>query len=211
MKPSEDISLSLASSLGKRDEAPNVLLASRIAKEGDKRAIEELMDLLKHKKSAIRSDAIKVIYEAGRHNIDLIIPYVYRLVLLLGHKENRLIWGALSALSAISETKPELLVPYTSAIVEAMDNGSVITRDHGIYILCHMATIKRNYKDCLALLLEQLEASPVNQVPMYAEKIAGIIRKEDLPAFEKVLRHRTDVLAIPSKEKRIEKLLRSIR
>src|SRR5688500_20052284 len=90
-----------------------------------------------------------------------------------------------------------------------MDSGSVITRDHGIYILCQVSGIKKFHNDCMELLLEQIEKAPVNQVPMYAEKMAEVISSPYIKRLALGLRSRKDVLEIESKKKRIEKLLRS--
>ena len=62
----------------------------------------------------------------------------------------------------------------------------------------------------MELLLEQLEKAPVNQVPMYAEKIAAVISKSFEKKFEKILLSRKDVLAMPAKQKRIEKLIKKL-
>jgi hypothetical protein len=117
-------------------------------------------------------------------------------------------WGAMSALSAISKFKPELIAPHLTTILDAMDSGSVITRDHGIYILCSIAPIRKFHEDCINLLLEQLQKAPVNQLPMYAEKTAEVITPPDINRLEKILLSRQDVMEIPSKKKRIDKLLK---
>ena len=66
------------------------------------------------------------------------------------------------------------------------------------------------HDDCLELLLEQLEKAPVNQTPMYAEQIANIISEPYKKRFIKTLSSRKDVLEIPSKQKRVEKLLKKL-
>ena len=200
----------LAHSLGRRDEMPNIELAEKISKQNDKAAVLELISCLEHKSVAVRNDAIKVLYETGERKPDLIVGYCSDFMTALLHKDNRMKWGAMSALSSISKTHPELLAKELSTIVWAMDEGSVITRDHGMYILANVGRLKKHHADCMELLLEQLERAPVNQVPMYAEKIAEIISKPYLRRFEKILRSREDVMEIPSKQKRIEKLLNSI-
>jgi HEAT repeat protein len=200
----------LANAIGRSDEAPNIALAEKIAKAGDKKAVKELIDLLDHKKSAVRNDVIKVIYEIAERKVDLVIPYTDAILQLLDHKDNRMIWGAMTALTAISSKKPEKMADHLPEILDAMDNGSVITRDHGIMILCAVAEIKKHHEDCMELLLEQLEKAPVNQVPMYAEKIAAVISKSFEKKFEKILLSRKDVLAMPAKQKRIEKLIKKL-
>ncbi len=199
----------LANALGRNDEAPNIALAEKIAKASDKNAVKALIALL-DKKTAIRHDAIKVLYEVGDRKPDLIIPYAREFLALFHHKDNWMKWGAMSALYTISKSKPELMVNHLPVILDAMDSGSVITRDYGIYILCNISSIKKHHKDCIELLLEQVEKAPVNQMPMYAEKVAEVISPPFIKRLEKVIRSRKDVLEILSKQKRIEKLLKSL-
>ncbi len=201
----------LAHSLGRRDEVPNIALAEMICAKDDTKAIKELVILLQHKSGAIRNDAIKVLYEAGERKPGLISGYVRDFLSALGHKDNRMKWGAMSALSAISKAKPELLASDLPVIIEAMDSGSVITRDHGIYILSNVARLKKYHADCLELLLEQVEKAPVNQMPMYAERTAEVISPSYVARLIKILQSRKDVLEIPSKEKRINKVLKDLR
>ncbi len=200
----------LASALGRRDQEPNIALAEKISNASDSKAVAELIELMNHKNPAIRHDAIKVIYETGERNPQLIIPYSNDFLKLLDHKDNWMKWGAMSSLTEISKTKPDLIATHLTSILDAMDSGSVITRDHGIYILCNVARLKKYHEDCMELLLEQIQKSPVNQVPMYAEKTAEVMSLRYVKKLEKILRSRQDVLAIPGKEKRIEKLLKDL-
>ena len=200
----------LAHSLGSKTETANIALAEKISKTKDQEAVRELVTLLNHKTSGIRNDAIKVLYEIGERQPELITGYSKQFLAALDHKDNRIKWGAMSALSAICAAKPELLAGHLTSIVNAMDEGTVITRDHGISILAGVAKLKKHHADCMELLLEQIEKAPVNQVPMYAEKTAEAISTPYVKRFEKILLSRKDVLDIPSKQKRIEKLLKSI-
>src|SRR4030095_3601361 len=200
----------LANALGRRDEAPNIALAEKISKTNNKNAIEEVNGLMNHKTADIRHDAIKVLYETGERKPELITGYNKDFLKLLDHKDNWMKWGAMSALSVISKVKPELIAGHLTTILDAMDKGSVITRDHGIYILCNVASLKKYNQDCIELLLEQLQKAPVNQFPMYAEKTAEVISSSDIKRLEKILASRPDVMEIPSKEKRIKKLLKTL-
>lgn len=197
----------LAHSLGRRDEQPNIDLAMKIARSGDVASVKELIGLMSQKKTAWAHDAIKVLYETGERKPELITAYLQDFVKALQHKDNRMKWGAMCALSAISKASPGLLAKHLVTIVEAMDTGSVITRDHGIYILADLARVKKYHKDAVELLLEQMEKAPVNQFPMYAEKTAEVISKPFIPKLISILRKRTDVMEIPSKAKRIEKVM----
>ncbi len=200
----------LAHALGRRDEMPNIELAEKISEQNDKASVLELVSCLQHKSVAVRNDAIKVLYEIGERKPDLIVGHYSDFMKALSHKDNRMKWGAMSALSCLSKTHPELLARDLTTIVKAMDEGSVITRDHGMYILANIGRLKKHHADCMELMLEQLERAPVNQMPMYAEKTAEIISKPYLSRFEKILSSRDDVNEIPSKQKRIEKLLKSL-
>lgn len=185
-------------------------LAKKIAGKDNTSAIAELMDLLESGPSPMRHDAIKVLYEAGEIKPGLLLPYHQTFLRLLGHKDNRMKWGAMCALSAISRGNPATLVPHLPLILDAMDSGTVITRDHGIYILCHVARIKKHHADVMELMLEQIDKAPVNQVPMYAEKMAEVITPAFTDRLVHILQSRKDVLAIPSKQKRIDKLIRQL-
>lgn len=200
----------LATALGRKDEGPNIALAEKIARTSNADALKDLVLLMKDKNAAIRHDAIQVIYETGERKPELVIPYKKEFLSLFNHPDNWMKWGAMSALYTIAKAKPELLAKDLTGIVEAMDNGSVITRDHGIYILCSVATLKNHHDNCMELLLEQIEKAPVNQAPMYAEKMAEVISSPYIKKLEKVLSSRKDITEIPSKQKRIGKLLRKL-
>ena len=200
----------LAHSLGRKDEAPNIKLAEKIVKENNTEAVKELISLLEVGNAAARSDAIKVLYEAGERNPKIISAHTNVFIQLLHHKDNRMKWGAMSALSAISRADAKKLTSSLPTILNAMDEGSVITRDHGIFILAQVAKLKNHHDDCMTLLLEQLEKAPVNQVPMYAERTREIISKPYVARFKKIIAGREDVLSIESKKKRIEKLMKTL-
>ena len=200
----------LAHTLGRRDETPNIALAERIADSQDTESVKTLVALFDSQPMAVKYDILKVLYETGERKPEMISAYTDMFAGLLTHKNNRVQWSAMTALSVIARSRPELLVPHLVHVVDAMDSGSVITRDHGIYILSALAARKKHHADCMELLLEQIEKSPVNQVPMYAEKTAEVISPTYIPRFKQILASRKDVLTIPTKQKRIEKLLRSL-
>lgn len=200
----------LASSLGQSDEGPNIALAEKIVNKTNVKGMTDVIGLLSHSSGAVRNDVIKVIYEVAERNVELVLPYTDTILSLLDHKDNRMKWGAMSALSAISKKRPDLIVLLLPEILLAMDSGSVITRDHGMYILCHISRLSSHHDDCLELLLEQLEKAPVNQTPLYAEQIANIISEPYKKRLIKIISSRTDVLEIPSKQKRVEKLLKKL-
>ena len=55
----------LATSLGRVDELPNIALAERIVQEKNVPDVRELVEILNGKDKALKSDALKALYEVG--------------------------------------------------------------------------------------------------------------------------------------------------
>ncbi len=119
----------LATSLERSDEVPKQRLAIEIAASEDHKAVQELVDNLTNKNKDIQSDCIKVLYEIGAIKPDLIASYVDTFVDLLSHRNNRLVWGAMTALGTVASVDTSMITKYTDKIIEATDKGSVITQD----------------------------------------------------------------------------------
>ncbi len=127
----------LATTLGRKDEQPNIDLAVEICESEDTKLIEELIQGLDENK-AIASDCIKVLYEIGFRKPVLIEDYVGIFLEMLQSKNNRMIWGAMSALSTIAFLRPTDTAKGMSRIMSAYERGSVITRDCSISVLQHL-------------------------------------------------------------------------
>ncbi len=97
----------LSSSLQRKDEVPNQELAVRIAAGNDAAAVQELVDNLQHKNKAIQQDCIKVLYETGSRNPALLTPHITVFAQLLSSRNNRLQWGAMTALDTITDLVPD--------------------------------------------------------------------------------------------------------
>ncbi len=200
----------LASSLGRRDELPNQELATEIASSNNKKAVKELVDNVVNSKAAVQSDCIKVLYEVGYVKPKLIAPHTATFLQLINHKNNRLQWGAMTALSCITREKPKEIYKHLPQIMQACDKGSVITRDSAVNILIQLAADTKYAKNAFPLLMEQLRGSPVNQLPMYAERSLPIINEKNKEEFLIVLKSRLDDVEKESKRKRIEKVIRKL-
>lgn len=200
----------LASPLGRRDEAPNQELAGEIVRNNDHAAISELVGLLHHKNKDLQSDSIKVLYEIGRQKPGMIAACAPDFIALLKNKNNRLQWGAMTALDSITLHAHEAIYSALPEIMAAADKGSVITRDHAVGILTKLYTIDKYSDDMFALFSEQLKKSPVNQLPMYAENALPAIREKDKAAFVKILTSRLVEMDKESKKKRIEKVIHKL-
>jgi len=198
----------LASSLNRRDEVPNQELAAQIAKNKDADAVKILIENLQHKSKDIQNDCIKVLYETGEKSPGLIAEFARDFIVLLGHKNNRLQWGAMTALSTIVNENPKIIYDHLPQLIGASDSGSVITKDNLVKILVSLCGQKKYAEKVFPLLNEELLKSAANQLPMYAENAVPVINETNRKLFIKTLQSRLDSVEKDSKKKRIEKVIR---
>jgi len=201
----------LATSLNRRDEVPNQELAKQIAAANDRQAVQELVDNLLNKNRGIQNDCIKVLYEIGERKPVLISPYAKDFIALLSNKNNRLQWGAMIALYTITSEAPKIIYAAIPEIMAACDTGSVITRDNAVNILIGLCAVKQYAANAFPLLLELIQNSPVNQVPMYAERSIPAINDKNKAAFIQVLSLRLADIEKETGRKRVEKLIRKLK
>jgi hypothetical protein len=200
----------LATATGNRDEVPNIELAQQIAASSDTAAVQELVTLLQHKNKQIQSDSIKVLYELAALKPGMVAPYHNEIAALLSNKNNRLIWGAMTALDAIAATVPTEIYARLDEILAVADKGSVITKDHAIGILVKLAGVKKYTTESIGKLLHMLAHSAGNQFAMYSETIATVIPAPDKPVFIEILQNRITLLEKESQQKRVQKLLKKM-
>jgi hypothetical protein len=200
----------LASSLNRKDEAPNQELARYIAERDDKDAVKELVEHLYNRDKNIQSDCIKVLYEIGDIKPSLIVEYSQEFVTLLDHRNNRLVWGAMTALDVITLENPEVIYLSLAKIADIADKGSVITKDHAVNIMIKLCFVEQYADHTFRLLIEQFERCPTNQLPMYAEKAISIINDNNKALFIKTLTSRLDDIEKDTKRKRVEKLIKKL-
>jgi hypothetical protein len=200
----------LASSLGRRDEIPNQELAAEIAETNDKNAVKELIENLAGKNKNIRHDCIKTLYEIGYLKPALIAEYHATFLSLIDDKDNRMQWGAMTALSSIISEKPKEIFASLGNIIDAADKGSVITRDHCVKILVGLSSNASFAGKTFPLLNEQLMTCPVNQLPMYSEYALPVITAENKEKFIKTLAARFDDIEKDSARKRLEKVIKKL-
>jgi hypothetical protein len=200
----------LAISLGRRDEVPNQELARDIAAAKDKAAIKELIENLKHKDKNIQSDCIKVLYEIGEQQPDLIAIYDKEFFGLLSNKNNRLVWGAMSALDCIASVNPDGIYKNLAIILDTADKGTVITKDHAVSILIKLAANKIYTDHALNLLFGMLKTCATNQLPMYAENAMPVVTHPFKIYFIEILASRLDEIEKETKRKRVEKVIKKM-
>jgi hypothetical protein len=198
----------LAVSLNRRDEVPNQELARLLAEKKDLKGIKEIVDNLHNKNKNIQSDCIKVLDELGEIDPSLVAPYAPELLALLDHKNNRMQWGAMAALDAITNENPALIFKNLTKILTAAEKGSVITKDRCMSILIKLCATKKYSEPAFSLLFEQLFKSLPNQLPMYAENISPVVNGQVRGQFIKILSLRLPDIEKESGKKRLEKIIR---
>lgn len=200
----------LASSLGRRDETPNIQLAQEISNNKDIQAVKDLVLLLKGKNKDFQNDSIKVLYEVAEQTPELISDFIQDFIEALKSKNNRLQWGAMTALKKITPFKSEQIFKNILVLEQATEQGSVITRDNFIEILAILLEEKEYANLILPMMLNQLKNCPTNQLPMYTEILAPKISPTTCKAFKETVSGRLNEIDKESKRKRIEKVLKKL-
>lgn len=200
----------LASALGRNDEVPNQELAAEIAQYGDAGAVAELAAQLGCKDRAIESDSIKVLYEVGERRPDLIAPHVDAFIDQLSSKNNRMVWGAMTALGMIAGQTAARIWPRVGEVIRTNDAGSVITQDWGIRVLSDVSGAQPEYEARLfPYLLRFLETTIPRDVPKHAASIMATVNSGNQAAFLEVLDRRAPELK-PSQMTRVRKIYKTL-
>jgi hypothetical protein len=186
----------LASLQNRRDEVPNQELARDLAARKDKTGIREVAENLWNKDREIQSDCIKVLYEIGYIEPDLIAGYAEDFVKLLKSKNNRLVWGAMIALAETAKVDADVIFKNLDAIKKARAAGSVITVDNAISVFAFTASANPKYNKLLFPdLLSHLSTCRPKEVPQHAERIFPAANAGNKNEFIKVLEKRTEDLS----------------
>jgi hypothetical protein len=187
----------LASSVGRRDEIPNQELARDLAARKDRAGIREIAENLWNKDKKIRADCIKVLYEIGSIEPKLIADYAGDFVKLLRSKNNRLVWGGMTALNEVAKANPDVVFKYLDEIKKAKETGSVITVDNAVSTLAYTAVTEKYNKAIFPYLLKHLSACRPKEVPQHAEKTLPAVNSSNKADFIKVLEKRMEDLSGP--------------
>jgi hypothetical protein len=200
----------LACRLGRNDEAPNIDLAEKLCSIADKTGIREIADGLKSKDQAVANDCIKVLYEIGQRKPELIADFADDFITALSGKNNRIVWGSMTALAFIVPLKPEAVFDRLPEIITAYKKGSVITVDNSISVFAGLCKAKRDYqKIVFPVILEHLANCRAKEIPQHAERIAVCIDSGNKEAFIKALDARTNELSEPQNS-RLTKLKKKL-
>lgn len=186
----------LAHSLDRRDEAPNQELARELAARKDEKGIREIAENLWNRDRNIQSDCIKVLYEIGFIEPRLISEYADDFVKCIKSKNNRLVWGGMTALAEVAKVDPETVFKHLNVIKKAKETGSVITVDNAVSTLAYVAAGYRKYNEAIFPdLLEHLSRCRPKEVPQHSEKTLPAVNGSNKAAFIKVLEKRMEDLS----------------
>ncbi len=198
----------IAYSLGIRDEIPNQTLAKKLAATSDSEGIREIAEHLWDKNKDIQNDCIKVLYEVGEIKPDLIVEFADDFMKLLKSKNNRLIWGAMTALAAVARADAIRLSPHIQEIIKATRSGSVITVDSGVKTLALIgAACEENRQKIFPFLLEHLKTCRPKEVPQHSESSLPAVSSSNSAQFIRILQDRLDDLS-PSGLSRVRKVIK---
>jgi hypothetical protein len=186
----------LAHSLGRRDEAPNQELARGLAAKKDKKGIREIAQNLWNKDKNIQADCIKVLYEVGYIEPKLIADYADDFVKCLKSRNNRLVWGGMTALAEVAKANPDAVFKNLDAIKKAKETGSVITVDGAVSTLAFTAAANKKYNETIfPYLLKHLSSCRPKEVPQHSEKTLPAVTTSNKADFIKVLEKRMEDLS----------------
>lgn len=200
----------LATAQNRADEAPNLALAEEIAASEDRAAVRLLIEHLADPDRGIQNDCIKVLYEIGARKPLLIADGVNVFIRLLTSRNNRLVWGAMTALGAIAEPAAAAIWQQIDLIMRATDQGSAITQDWGVRVLAVVAAQDKSYEARIfPFLTGFLRRCPPKDLPRHAESVLVAVDAENRADILAILeRRKTSLNAAPAK--RVEAVIRKI-
>ena len=193
----------------RQDEVPNQELAQALAQSRSQADIREIAEGLWNKEPNIQSDCLKVLYELGYLAPDLIAAYAGDFLKLLKHRNNRMVWGGMIALSTVADLKAAEIFPHVDEIIQVMNKGSVITMDNGIKALALVASQKDEYRKAIfPYLLDHLKNCRPKEVPQHAEKSLPAVTTGNKSDFIQVLDKRLEDMSA-SQAVRLKKIIKA--
>jgi hypothetical protein len=193
----------------RRDELPNRELAQVLAQSRSQADIHEIAENLLNNEPAVQGDCLKVLYELGYLAPELIADYLDVFLKLLKHRNNRMVWGGMIALSTIADLKAAEIFPHVDEIIQIMNKGSVVTMDNGIKALALVASQKDEYRKVIfPYLLDHLKTCRPKEVPQHAEKSLTAVTAWNKSEFIQALEMRLEDMSA-SQAARLKKIIKS--
>lgn len=161
---------SLASSLGRRDQEPNIAVGTALAERPDPMAVQELVLALAGDDGKLAGDASKALEELALRDPAQLAPHAAAIAGHLQSRNNRVVWGVATVLRPLAIAFPSAVAPHVGALMEGVSTGSVITQDHGVGALA--ATGDRA---AMNFLLDHLRTCGHTHVALRAERVAPYV------------------------------------
>lgn len=198
----------LASAQNIKGEQPNIDLAETLVASKNQSDIAAVVAGLTAKQK-VANDCIKVLYEIGARAPELIAPYDQQFLDGLKSKNNRLVWGSMTALSEIVELQAAHIYAQVDVVLAAFESGSVITIDNGVTVLAKLSAANDSYQARLfPFLLQHLTTCRAKEVPQHAERTMIAVNANNSAEFVKVLQKRLPELS-SAQQKRVNKILKN--
>jgi hypothetical protein len=188
----------------RRDEVPNQELAALLVKTEDRAGIAEIAAHLYDRNPSVASDCLKVLYETGYLRPAIIQDHVGEFLGLLKSKNNRMVWGAMIALSTIAALKPDEIWAELELVLETIRKGTVITEVAGIKTLVQVCAASAEYHQRLMPYLLDAAAScrPVD-FPTRVETILPVVSDAESRARMQEIIAAREAGLNPSAQKRL--------
>lgn len=195
---------------GRRDEVPNQELAGELVKANDTVGVKEIAENLFSRDENIRNDCIKVLYEVGYSKPEMISDYTGDFIRLLKGRNNRMVWGAMLALSTIATLRADEIYRHLEILLKIMEEGSVIAVDNAVKVLAAVASASDEYnKEIFPHLLKHLSKCRPKEVGQHAESTFVAVTQGNCNDFINTLRQREDSLT-SAQLSRIRKLYKKL-
>ena len=196
--------------LGRNDEEPNIALAEELCRNRDLAGIAEISAGLDSRETRLANDCIKVLYEIAARDPELVTDDTEKFLSLLRSPNNRLVWGAMTALTFVTRLRPQVVFGSLDSVLEAFEAGSVIARDNAVSVLAELARADSRYADAVfPILLSHLASCRSKEVPQHAERVSVCINQKNFRPFAEVLENRKPDLS-PAQAKRVERMTKKV-
>lgn len=192
---------------GIRNEEPNKLLAQLIVETENKDAIREISTYLKDTNKSIASDCIAVLYHVGYEKPELISDLYNEFKSLLTSKNNRMVWGAMIAISTIAKVEPNTVYKDKDLILSYISKGTVITQVWAVYALVNLCNVEEYRSELLMPLLEILDQTRDIDFAKRSETIKPIVNLKYESKFKTILEKHISSLS-KSAQNKVHKLLK---
>ncbi|WP_125605141.1 hypothetical protein [Lapidilactobacillus bayanensis] len=199
----------LASQQGAKGQQLNIDLAEDLVASHDLAGIQEIVAGLTAKQK-IANDCIKVLYEVGARQPELIADNVQVFLNGLTSKNNRLVWGSMTALAEIVNLRTAEIFAQVDLITAVLETGSVIAIDNAVTVLAELCAA--NSDDAVKLwpiLLTHLTTCRSKEVPQHAERTLPAVTPANQPEFVATLQQRWSELTA-AQQKRVRKMLNAL-